>query len=181
MGSKSGKYEIDHDNFIQFEDETLSAFSSSSNGSIASERLRKEEAFLSTFVHSNFSNDILSSKMDNLTLVWLDTEMNNRPDSIDTQIRLKNVINYLRIFDQVDACERYIKRIGEMNNINKINEEKLLLVISTTVPFPIISYFHGFTQVKDIYIYGKSKTNSSVIQQFVKNHCKVYIQYYNIL
>ncbi|CAF0967116.1 unnamed protein product [Rotaria sordida] len=119
--------------------------------------------------------------MDNLTLVWLDTEMNNRSENIDIQIRLKNVINYLRIFDQVEACEQYIERVGEINTINKINEEKLLLVISSTLPLTIISHVRDLPQVKDIYIYRKSKTHDTTIQEFLKNYTKVYMQYYNIL
>ncbi|CAF4681217.1 unnamed protein product [Rotaria sp. Silwood1] len=175
MGSKSGKYIVDHDNSIQVADATLSAFSSNSNESIASEILKKEDASLPILVHRSFSNDIVSSKMENLTLVWLDTEINEQPEHIDTQIRLKNVINDVRIFDQVEVCEQYIERIGEMNTINKINEEKLLLVISTTVPLTIISHFHSLPQVKDIYIYGKTDINATVIQQFVKNYIKVFM------
>ena len=154
MGLKSGKYKVERGNSIKNEKEI---FSFGSNES------RKEKASLPKFIHQN----LLTPNITDLALVWLDTEINNQPSNIDTQIKLKNLINYLRIFDKVNACEHYIKQIGQ------INKGKVLVIISTTLALKIIPHLHEFPQVKYIYIHGESKAKHKISPQFFKKYTKV--------
>ncbi|CAF5048114.1 unnamed protein product, partial [Rotaria sp. Silwood1] len=132
MGLKNGKYDFEHGISSQNHDETLPSFSSELNESITTKISRKDLKSLPTFIHRDTLIDTSTTNIDNLSLVWLDTNIHQRPSNIDIEIKLKNLINYVRIFDRVDTCERYIKQIGRMNNNNHyIREEKLLIIIST--------------------------------------------------
>ena len=163
MGSKSGKYTVENGSFNQSRTKILSSFSSNKHESIPNEKMMKEDASLRTIVHQN----ILSQNVNNLTLIWLDTEINNRSSNINIQIKLKNLINYFRIFDQIDEFEQYIKQIG------KTNKEKLLVIISRTLALTIIPQLHERPQVKYIYIYGKTKIDTKASQQLLKKYPKV--------
>jgi hypothetical protein len=151
MGSKSGKYTIENGSSTRSRTKILSSFSSNGHESIP------------TIVHQN----TLSQNVNNLTLIWLDTEINNRSSNIDTQIKLKNLINSLRIFDEIDEFEKYIKQIG------KTNKDKLLVIISTTLALTIIPHLHDRPQVKYIYIHGKTKLDTKVGQQLLEKYPKV--------
>jgi len=174
MGSKNGKYNVEHGDSVQNGSETLSSLASISDESMIGEKSIKEEASLPTLIHQNSLADTSSSNTTDLTLVWLDTELNNRLSNIDTQIKLKNLINYLRIFEELDKFEQYIEQIGKMNNTGRINEEKLFVIISPTLALTIIPHFHDLPQVKCIYIYGKAKIDANVTQQLLKKYIKVY-------
>lgn len=174
MGSKNGKYNVEHGDSVQNGSETLSSMASISDESMVGEKSRKEEASLPTLIHQDSLADTSSSNTTDLTLVWLDTELNDRPSNIDTQIKLKNLINYLRIFEDLDTFEQYIEQIGKMNNTGRINEEKLFVIISPILALTIIPHFHDLPQVKYIYIYGKEKIDANVTQQLLKKYIKVY-------
>jgi hypothetical protein len=151
MGSKSGKYTVENGNSVQSRNKILSSFSSNVNESIPSEKLSKEDASLPIIVHQNFLTD---------------TEIYDQPTNIDTQIKLKNLINYLRIFDQIDACEQYI---------SKMNNDKLLIIVSTTLALTFIPHSHDCPQIKSIYIYGKSKIDTNVSERLLTKYAKVYV------
>ena len=113
MGSRNGKYDFEREISFQNGNETIPSCSSELNGSILSKKFRKEDTSLPTCIHRDFLKDSLPPNMDNLSLVWLDTDIYRRPSNIDTEIKLKNLMNYIRVFDRVDACEKYIKQSVE--------------------------------------------------------------------
>ena len=165
MGSKSAKYRVENGSSIQSRTKTFSPFSSKLNESIPSENLAKEDASLPKMIHQNLLKDTLS---EGKTLVWIDTEINNQPSNIDTQIQLKNIINSLRIFDQIEAFEKYITHLDNIHN------EKLFVIISTTIALTIIPHLHEHQQVKYIYIYGKTKIDTKISRQLLEKYPKVY-------
>jgi hypothetical protein len=170
MGSQSGKYKVEHENSTPND---IKASSSNSSDSVASDILIQEEASLPTCIHQNVLIDTLPFDMDCVTLVWLDTEINNRPSNIDIQIKLKNLINYIRIFDRVDECQQYIEQIGIMNNTENVIQEKLLVIVSPALASTIIPHLHEVSQIKYFYIYETSKTNVKINQQLLKEYTKV--------
>jgi len=161
MGSTSGKYSVEHVNSAQNRKKTFPSFPSNSNS------LKKDKISLPTIIRQNLLIDSSSSNKDNLTLVWLDTEINNEALNIDIQIKLKNLINYLRIFDEINSFERYIEQIGQMN------KEQLFVIISTALSLTMIPYLHRLSQIKYIYIYGKVKIDTKTNQQLITKYPKV--------
>lgn len=173
MGSKNGKYDIEHGDSVRNHNESLPTYGSELNGSILNKKLRKDEASLPKCIHRDIVMDSLPRNNDNASLVWLDTDLHRRTSNIDTEIKLKNLVHYIRVFDRVDSCEKYIKQIGKMNNSDYIRKEKLLVVISTTLAPTIIPHLHDLLQVKYIYIYGKEKTISKAHQEWLRKYNKV--------
>jgi hypothetical protein len=173
MGSKNGKYDIEIGNSLQNDNEALPTCLSELNGSILNKKTRKDEASLPKCIHRDVLRDSLPTNIDIVSLVWLDADIHRRASNIDTEVKLKNLIHYIRVFDRVDQCEKYIKQIGRMNNSDYIRKEKLLVIISTILAPTIIPHLHDLSQVKYIYIYGKSKTIAKAHQQWLRKYNKV--------
>ena len=166
MGLKNGKYDFQHGNSLPNIHGHIPSNGSELNGN---KKSRKSEISLPKCTY----RDVLIDSTDNFSLVWLDTNLYQRSSNIDTEIKLKNLINYIRVFDRVDACERYIKQIGKMNTNEQIRQEKLLVVISTILAPTIIPHLHDLSQVKSIYVYGKAKTISKAHQDWLRKYNKV--------
>ena len=166
MGSKNGKYDFATVGSVTHRtiNETLPTWSSDLNGSVINRKLP-----MSPGVH----RQIETNQVERFSLVWLDTEVYRRPSNIDMEIKLKNLIDYVRLFDRVDLCERYIKQIGKYNNNLQIPKESLLVVISTTLGPTLIPYIHDLSQVKSIYVYGKAKSLAKDHQRRLMKFTKV--------
>lgn len=158
MGLTSGKYDMRNGNGRE---EILPSLSMKLSGS------KKEKEFLPQCIRQNCFNDSSWTSKDDSTIVWIDIEINRLPSNIDIQIKLKNLINSLRIFDQLDAFERYIERIRQ------INEEKLLIIISPTLALTIIPHVHHHDPIQYIYIYGKAKIDEKIKEELFKRYPKV--------
>ena len=61
-----------------------------------------------------------------------------------------------------------------MNNNGTIRKEKLFVIISTTLAPTIIPHLHELSQVKYIYIFGKSKSISRAHQEWLRRFNKVF-------
>ncbi|CAF0832849.1 unnamed protein product [Adineta steineri] len=174
MGSKTSKYTVENEDSDLNKNKTSSSLPSSSNELMIDERPKKEVTSLPKLIHvASLSNTSSSSTKNNLTVVWLDTEINNQPEHTDTQTKLKNLICYIRIFDDIDTCTQYIEQTGYMNTSNLMNEEKLLMIISSTLALTIIPQFHDLPQIKSFYIYGTSKINAKTSQEMLKKYPKI--------
>jgi hypothetical protein len=168
MGSKNGKYDFENQNSPNDLNETLPALPLDLNRSVIK---KKSESSVPKCIHRDVLID--STNTENLSLVWLDTHVRERASNIDTEIKLKNVIQYIRVFNRVEECEKYIKQIGKLNNNEHIKKERLLIVISTTLAPTIIPHLHDLPQVKFIYIFGKAKTISKAHQDWLRKFNKV--------
>src|SRR4051812_2628993 len=113
MGSRNGKYDFEHANSMPNLNHNIP---NSSLDSKLTKKSHKSEVLPPKCLHHNSIIDRSTTHPENLSLVWLDTNFHHRTSNIDIEIKLKNIIDYIRIFDRVDACERYIKQIGRLNN-----------------------------------------------------------------
>lgn len=167
MGSKNGKYDFEHANSMPNVRPTLPHSTTTKNS-------RQSDNFLPLkCLHHDRLIDRSTTQAENLSLVWLDTNLHQRASNIDTEIKLKNVVEYIRVFDRVDACERYIKQIGRLNNNEYIRKEKLLVIISTGLAPTLTPHLHELSQVQAIYVFGKAKTISKAHQEYLRKFAKV--------
>ena len=155
MGSKNGKYDCEKGSSPAGRNESLPSWTSAADGPTTNKQSKKELAAVPTCVHRD---ELVDRSVDRLSVIWLDTDVHQHVTNIDMEVKLKNVISYVRLFDRVDACEKYIKQIGAMNAGAHTCQEKLLLIISTALAPTIIPHLHDLPQVKFIYIFGKSKS-----------------------
>lgn len=173
MGSKNGKYDIEHGISSHSYNERLPSLSSNLNKTMHPTQSKKEIASIPKCIHQDILKDRSVSNSEILSLVWLDLELRQRPVNLDIEVKLKNLNSYVRLFDRVDTCERYIKQIGKMNNYNHMKQEKLLVIISTTLAPTIIPHLHNLSQVKYIYIFGKPKSISKAHEEWLRTFNKV--------
>jgi hypothetical protein len=174
MGLKNGKYNLQDGRVVALGVESLPSNSSDIDLTATNRKGRKKQTTVSVCIHQN---PLLDRKSDNahyLSLVWLDTDVNQQVSSIDMEIKLKNIVDYVRVFDRIDSCERYVKHIGKLNSVYT-SQEQLLVIISVTLAPTIISHLHDLPQVRFIYIFGNVKTLDKEYQQKMKQFSKVRI------
>ncbi|CAF3126735.1 unnamed protein product [Rotaria sp. Silwood2] len=81
------------------------------------------------------------------SLIWLDLSTNDLHDNIDTQQQLHSIINYLRIFHDIDECEQYIRSLSK--------DDRVVFLINEKYAFEIITRIYELRQIISIYIHSK--------------------------
>jgi len=95
------------------------------------------------------------------SLVWLDSQADELPEYNNVQEKLRTIINYLKIFENLDQCEQYIRSISKY--------DRLILIVNYPFAQEITSRIHSLRQLSSIYIYGANKeTNEQWIEQYPK-------------
>jgi len=92
------------------------------------------------------------------SLIWLDSQVNNIPEYITLQEKLRSIINYLKIFKTIDQFEEYIRSIS--------NYDRIILIINSQFTQEILPHIHSLRQISSIYMYGL--TNEQWIKQYPK-------------
>ncbi|CAF0729386.1 unnamed protein product [Adineta steineri] len=101
-----------------------------------------------------------------LSLVWFDYQISHLPEYVTLQEKLRNIINYLKIFENVDQCEQYIRSI--------FDNDRVIIIINYESAQEIISHIHSLRQVDSIYIYNvDEKINKKWIEKYFKIKCMV--------
>ncbi|CAF1258974.1 unnamed protein product [Didymodactylos carnosus] len=99
-----------------------------------------------------------------LSFVWLDTPVELRRDTVDMQVKLRNILDYLRIFDRTEPCEQYVRHINT-------HMEKLFFIIHGSLCATFVPHIHDLPQIKYIYIYESDKSTPG--QQWLAKYPKI--------
>jgi hypothetical protein len=103
-----------------------------------------------------------NSNLEIFSLVWVDTSVNISQENLDTQRRLRTIINHLRTFDDSCDCEQYIRSVS--------NHDRIVIIVSGLSGRQLVPRIHQLRQVCSIYVYCMDrKTN----EQWTKNYTKV--------
>ncbi|CAF1178735.1 unnamed protein product [Didymodactylos carnosus] len=102
-----------------------------------------------------------SKNLETFSLIWIDENANKTEDNLTTQKRLRAKINFLKIFEKIDECEQYIQ---------KIKDEKIILIVSGSVGRQLVPKIHDLTQLSAIYVYCMDKINN---EKWAKDYIKV--------
>ncbi|CAF3678604.1 unnamed protein product [Rotaria socialis] len=86
----------------------------------------------------------MNSNLESFTCLWLDRSVNSTEDNIQTQKELREVINYLRTFDDLNQCEQYIRQI---------TKEKVVLIVSGSLSREIVPRIHDLQQLSACYVF----------------------------
>ncbi|CAF0820146.1 unnamed protein product [Rotaria sordida] len=86
----------------------------------------------------------MNSNLESFACLWLDQNVNSTKDNLQTQKELRQVINHLRIFDNIDECEQYIRQI---------TNEKLVLIVSGSLGRQVVPQLHDLPQFSACYIF----------------------------
>ncbi|CAF1560069.1 unnamed protein product [Didymodactylos carnosus] len=95
------------------------------------------------------------------SLIWCDIAVNSAIDSRHTQIKLRQIINFLITFNNIRDCLQYINE--------KVNE-KIVLVISGQYGAHLVPLVNELQQIIAIYVYCDHK---EIIEEWVNNFEKV--------
>jgi len=96
------------------------------------------------------------------SLIWFDSQANNIPEYINLQDKLRSIINYLKIFDNIDQFEQYCRSLS--------NYDRIILIINSQFVHEIIPRIYSLRQISSIYIYGQDKEAN---EQWIKQYPKV--------
>ena len=77
-------------------------------------------------------------------LVWLDANT-NADDSRDAEQKLRSIINYLKRFQDVKLCQKYIEQSS--------NDDRIVLIVSGRLGPMLVPCIHQLRQVASIYVY----------------------------
>ncbi|CAF4657022.1 unnamed protein product, partial [Rotaria sp. Silwood1] len=86
----------------------------------------------------------MNSNLESFTCLWLDQNVNLTQDNLQTQKELRQVINHLRTFDNIDECEQYIRNI---------TKEKVVLIVSGSLGQQIVPRLHDLPQFSACYVF----------------------------
>lgn len=165
MGSKNGKYVFESgDVLLPLKRSCLPSLTSENDENLSQRNSRRISQSRPRFVHQESLRDPMDDENERLSIVWLDQNVFYTKVYIDTEIKLKNLISYVRIFDRLDVCERYIKQIGKLNNIcDASSREMIFFIISSELAPTIVPYLDELSQIKYIYVFTRNRP-------LLKNH-----------
>jgi hypothetical protein len=102
-------------------------------------------------------------------LVWADANINNgSTDSVVTLQELRKIIDYTRLFDNVEVCKTYIEQSYDTTTF---------LVCSGQLGEQLVPLIHGLKHILSIYIYC---LNKEYHQLWALHYSKVTSDFYNI-
>jgi len=94
-------------------------------------------------------------------LIWLDLSSNNIHKNLDIQQQLRLIINYLKLFEEIDDCEQYIHSLSK--------DERIVILIHEKFALEILPQIHELRQIIAIYIYSPdTQEDYPWIQQYKK-------------
>jgi hypothetical protein len=86
-----------------------------------------------------------TQNLETYSLIWLDAAVNSSQENVDAQQQLRTSINHLRIFEDDNQCEEYIRSVPE--------EDRIIMIVSGRLGQHIVPRIHHLRQVFSIYVY----------------------------
>ena len=109
--------------------------------------------------HNKSSKD--DSNLEIYSLIWLDPYYHNVEKTTKAQQELRILINHLKIFEQYDQCEEYIRSVHSY--------ERFIFIIDSKIARKFVPRIEYLQQVHSIYIHCFDEDlNLHWIQQYPK-------------
>jgi hypothetical protein len=109
--------------------------------------IREETGSTDQTSTQNKSNET-KENLEIFSLIWCDIKVNSAIDSRHTQIKLRQIINFLIMFDNIRDCLQYI---------NEKQNEKVVLIVSAQYGVQLLPLIHKLSQIVAIYVYCDHK------------------------
>ena len=88
-----------------------------------------------------------------ILLVWLDFAVNKVKEYIEAQKKLRQLINYIKTFDDVDQCELYTRSVSQ--------EDRIIFITTNKLGQEFVPQIHSLEQIFTIYIYCPDNKQSN--------------------
>jgi hypothetical protein len=112
-------------------------------------------------LHSKTSHSH-DDNLETFSLLWLDAQVNTTEDNRQTQLKLRQIINHLKTFDDQQQCHRHILSLSP--------QDRLVLIVSGRYGRELVPQIHQLRQLSSIYVYCRDKQAN---EQWAKNFTKV--------
>ncbi|CAF1356013.1 unnamed protein product, partial [Didymodactylos carnosus] len=89
--------------------------------------------------------------LETFALLWLDQNVNESKDNLETQAQLRQSINCLLTFETANECEEHIR---------ERKDEKIVLIVSGRLGREIVPRVHDLSQLSAIYVYCMDQTTN---------------------
>ena len=89
---------------------------------------------------------------EDITLIWMDENVNENFDCLDTKCRLNIIVNYLKVFDNAQETIDYVR--------SAVNEH-LFLIVSGSLGENVVSQISNEYQLKFIYVFCMNREEHS--------------------
>ena len=86
----------------------------------------------------------MSEYLEIFSLVWLEKIPN---DSMDIQQQLRTIIHSMKVFDQIDSCEEYLRSSSKI--------DRIILLVNEQFAQEILARTHDLRQLIAIYIHSE--------------------------
>jgi len=107
------------------------------------------------------SLEISDHNLETFSIFWLDAKVNTTEDNRNTQLKLREIINHLKTFDDQDECHQRILSLSQ--------EDRLVLIVSGRCGRQLVPQIHHLRQVSSIYVYCMDKkANELWAKDFIK-------------
>ena len=107
------------------------------------------------------SLEISDHNLETFSIFWLDAKVNTTEDNRNTQLKLREIINHLKTFDDQNEC---LQRILSLSP-----QDRLVLIVSGRCGRQLVPQIHHLRQVSSIYIYCMDKkANEQWAKDFIK-------------
>ena len=107
------------------------------------------------------SLEISNDNLETFSIFWLDAQVNAAEDNRNTQLKLREIINHLKTFDDQDECCQRILSLSL--------EDRLILIVSGRCGRQLVPQIHHLRQVSSIYVYCMDKkANEQWAKDFIK-------------
>ncbi|CAF1524334.1 unnamed protein product [Adineta ricciae] len=98
---------------------------------------------------------------DEFICVWLDSSVDSTEENRNIQKKLRQIIENLRMFENADICEKYLR---------KTTKESLILIVSGTFGRQILPSVHNLPQLISFYVFCQDKKGN---EQWAKKYSKL--------
>ena len=107
------------------------------------------------------SSQIFDDNLETFSIFWLDAQVNAIEDNRLTQLKLREISNHLKTFDDQDECYQRILSLSP--------QDRLVLIVSGRCGRQLVPQIHHLRQVSSIYVYCMDKkANEQWAKDFIK-------------
>ncbi|CAF2156103.1 unnamed protein product [Rotaria magnacalcarata] len=92
--------------------------------------------------------------LEELSMIWLDSNIHKNEDCLEMLTTLRSVINYLKVFDNISECIAYINSIT--------TETKILFIVSAELGESVISEIYHSPNIVSIYVFCYDKIKHEI-------------------
>ena len=105
--------------------------------------------------------ETFDDNLETFSIFWLDPQVNQTEDNRNAQLKLREIINHLKTFDDQNQC---LQRILSLST-----QDRLVLIVSGRCGRQLVPQIHHLRQVSSIYVYCMDKkANEQWAKDFIK-------------